>query len=410
MLYKNDDIIKFDQCLCCGKDNLELVFDLGKQPLANSFKATATDPEESYPLAVQVCKDCWHMQLTHGVDPNIIFKNYLYVSGTSRTMLEYFDWFADFAVEYMPYGYPNGSVLEIGCNDGSQLNYFKSMGYETWGIDPAENIYPTSSKNHNIICDFLNKQSIQKLPGKTFDLLYAQNVFAHNDNPLEFLQLLKTKMNDYSLLFIQNSQCDMIVNGEFDTIYHEHRSFYTHSSIAALAERAGLNIIDFVKGTIHGGSGIYVLSAGQEKPARLKNLLDIEKSTGLHNINTYHKWANNSQYIVNDLVACVNWQSKNQNRLVVGYGAPAKGMTLLNYAQIDLDFIIDDAPLKQGKFTPGRNIPIVTIEELEKYKHREICFVPLAWNFYDEIVGRIRRVRDFPGDKFVKYFPTFKLF
>jgi len=78
MLYKNDDIIKFDQCLCCGKDNLELVFDLGKQPLANSFKATATDPEESYPLAVQVCKDCWHMQLTHGVDPNIIFKNYLF--------------------------------------------------------------------------------------------------------------------------------------------------------------------------------------------------------------------------------------------------------------------------------------------------------------------------------------------
>jgi hypothetical protein len=153
-----------------------------------------------------------------------------------------------------------------------------------------------------------------------------------------------------------------------------------------------------------------VLSAGNDRPNWLKNLLDLEKAAGLHNIKTYEKWANNSQYIVNDLVACVNWQSKNQNRLVVGYGAPAKGMTLLNYAQIDLDFIIDDAPLKQGTFTPGRSIPVVGIEELEKYKHREICFVPLAWNFYDEIVGRIKRVRDFPGDKFVRYFPKFQLF
>ena len=401
--------IKLNRCLCCDNDRLEPVFDLGQQPLANSFKATATEAEATYPLAVQVCTDCWHMQLTDAVDPAIIFKNYLYVSGTSRTMLEYFDWFSSFAVEYMPYGYPNGSVLEIGCNDGSQLNYFKSMGYETWGIDPAENIYPTSSKNHNVICDFLNNRSIQKVRPDTFDIIYAQNVFAHNDNPLEFLQLLKRKMNDYTLLFIQNSQCDMIVNGEFDTIYHEHRSFYSHKSMTALAERAGLNIIDFVKGTIHGGSGIYVLSAGKEKPARLKNLLELERAAGLHNIKTYEKWAKNSEYIVNDLVAAVNWQSKNQNRLVVGYGAPAKGMTLLNYAQIDLDFIIDDAPLKQGRFTPGRGIPIVSIDHLDEHKHREICFVPLAWNFYDEIVGRIKRVRDFPGDKFIKYFPKFQL-
>lgn len=400
---------KLNNCLCCGNTKLKLVFDLGKQPLANSFKNTANEPEETYPLAVQYCEDCSHLQLTDAVDPNIIFKNYLYVSGTSRTMLEYFDWFSSFAVEYMPHGYPTGKVLEIGCNDGSQLNYFKSMGYETWGIDPAENIYPTSSKNHKVICDFLNKQSIQKIWPETFDIIYAQNVFAHNDNPLEFLKLLKPKMNYYTKLFIQNSQCDMIANGEFDTIYHEHRSFYTHRSMAKLAEQAGLNIIDFVKGTIHGGSGIYVLSSERDRPNWLKNLLDLERAAGLHNVNTYHKWAKNSEYVVNDLVAAVNWQSKNQNRLVVGYGAPAKGMTLLNYAQIDLDFIIDDAPLKQGRFTPGRGIPIVSIDHLDKHKHREICFVPLAWNFYDEIVGRIKSVRDFPGDKFVKYFPKFKL-
>jgi SAM-dependent methyltransferase len=402
------NVKKLNKCLCCGESNLELVFDLGQQPLANSFKAAAVEVELTFPLAVKVCRDCWHMQLTHAVDPAIIFKNYLYVSGTSRTMIEYFDWFSRFAVEYLPPAQQPAAVLEIGCNDGSQLNFFKKMGFETWGIDPAENIYPISSKNHNIVCDFLNDTSIDKVPA-AFDIIYAQNVFAHNDNPLEFLQLVRRKMNRNTLLFIQNSQCDMIANGEFDTIYHEHRSFYTHSSMQALCDRAGLHIIDFVKGTIHGGSGIYVISRDVEKPARLQNLLDLEAAAGLHKIETYHKWASNSQHIVNDLVACVNYQRKNQNRVIVGYGAPAKGMTLLNYAQIDLDFIIDDAPLKQGTFTPGRGIPVVGIEELEKYKHREICFVPLAWNFYDEIVGRIKRVRDYPGDKFVRYFPRFQL-
>ena len=402
------NIKKLNRCLCCNNTDLELVFDLGNQPLANSFKATAEEVENYYPLAVQVCKTCWHMQLTDAVDPAIIFKNYLYVSGTSRTMIEYFEWFSRFAVEYLPNSPHDGAVLEIGCNDGSQLNFFKKMGFKTWGIDPAENIYPTSSQNHNIVCDFLNDTSIDKVPSR-FDIIYAQNVFAHNDNPLEFLQLLRRKMGKGSLLFIQNSQCDMIANKEFDTIYHEHRSFYTHSSMKALCERANLHIIDFVKGTIHGGSGIYVISRDIEKPARLENLIDLERATGLHKIETYRKWANNNEIVVNDLVTAINYQRKNQGRLVVGYGAPAKGNTLLNYAGIDLDFIIDDAPLKQGKYTPGRSIPVVSIDELNKYKYQEICFVPLAWNFFDEIVSRIKRVRNFPGDKFIKYFPTIQI-
>jgi SAM-dependent methyltransferase len=395
---------KLSNCLCCGNTNLELVFDLGMQPLANSFKSSPTDHEETYPLAVQVCKNCWHMQLTDAVDPAIIFKNYLYVSGTSRTMLEYFDWFSRFVNEYQS----GHSVLEIGCNDGSQLNYFKKMGYETWGIDPAENIYPTSSFNHNIVCDFLNDVSIDKVP-ESFDIIYAQNVFAHNDNPLEFLQLLRRKMKHNTLLFIQNSQCDMIVNGEFDTIYHEHRSFYTHSSMNALCDRAGLNIVDYVKGTIHGGSGIYVLSRDIAKPARVQNLLDLEAALGLHRMETYHKWARNNEIIVNDLVTAINWQRTNQGKLIVGYGAAAKAMTLLNYGRIDLDFIIDDAPLKQGKFTPGMNIPVVSIDHLERYKYLDICFVPLAWNFFDEIVSRVKRVRDYPGDKYIRYFPNIQV-
>ena len=391
------------RCLCCGNHNLKLTLDLGSQPLANSFKATAAESENTYPLAVNYCADCSHLQLTHAVDANIIFKNYLYVSGTSLTMQNYFAWFADYVMEYFPDVKPR-KVLEIGCNDGTQLNYFKKHGLETWGIDPAENIYPISSKNHKIICDFLTPEALLKV-GSTPDIIYAQNVFAHQDNPEEFLKLCKLVMNPNTLLFIQNSQSDMIQNNEFDTIYHEHRNFFSVKSLYTLANSVGLNMIDVFKGTIHGGSNIFVFSTDQHSPARISAYLDWERIQGLHDYSTYQSWAEGAKRTVNDLSMVLDGQRKAHKRLVVGYGAPAKGNTLLNFGNIDMDFIIDDNPLKQGKFTPGMSIPVVTIDELKKYPDREICFVPLAWNFFDEIVGRIKKVRNFKGDVFIKYFP-----
>jgi len=391
------------RCLCCGNHSLKLTLDLGSQPLANSFKATASEPENTYPLAVNYCADCSHLQLTHAVDGNIIFKNYLYVSGTSLTMQNYFAWFADYVMEYFPDVKPR-KVLEIGCNDGTQLNYFKKHGLETVGIDPAENIYPISSKNHKIICDFLTPEALLKV-GKTPDIIYAQNVFAHQDDPETFLKLCRNIMNPNTLLFIQNSQSDMIQNNEFDTIYHEHRNFFSVKSLYTLASSVGLNMIDVFKGTIHGGSNIFVFSTDQHSPARISSYLDWERIQGLHDYSTYQSWAEGAKRTVNDLSMVLDGQRKAHQRLIVGYGAPAKGNTLLNFGNINMDFIIDDNPLKQGKFTPGMSIPVVTIDELKKYPDREICFVPLAWNFFDEIVGRIRKVRNFKGDVFVKYFP-----
>jgi SAM-dependent methyltransferase len=398
-----NDYKSLRRCLCCGNHNLKLTLDLGSQPLANSFKATVAEPENTYPLAVNYCSQCSHLQLTHAVDANIIFKNYLYVSGTSLTMQNYFAWFADYVLEHFPDVKPR-KVLEIGCNDGTQLNYFKKHGLETVGIDPAENIYPISSKNHKIICDFLTPEALLKV-GKTPDIIYAQNVFAHQDNPEAFLKLCRNIMNANTLLFIQNSQSDMICNNEFDTIYHEHRNFFSIKSLYTLANSVGLNMIDVFKGTIHGGSNIFVFSIDQHSPARIQALLDWERINGLHDYNTYVAWADGARRTVNDLAMVLDGQRKAHQRLIVGYGAPAKGNTLLNFGNIDMDFIIDDNPLKQGKYTPGMSIPVVTIDELKKYPDREICFVPLAWNFFDEIVERIKKVRNYKGDVFIKYFP-----
>lgn len=390
-------------CLCCGNSHLSLTLDLGSQPLANSFKATPTQSEETYPLAVNFCPDCSHLQLTHAVDANIIFKDYVYVSGTSITMQQYFSWFAAFVMEYFPNVKPH-KVLEIGCNDGTQLNYFKKYGLETVGIDPAENIYPISSKNHKIICDFLSPEALLKV-GKTPDIIYAQNVFAHQDNPEQFLQMCRNVMNENTLLFIQNSQSDMIQNHEFDTIYHEHRNFFSVLSLNTLASRVGLNMIDVFKGTIHGGSNIFVFSTYQHTPARIQAYIDWERIQGLHDYETYKRWAEGARQTVNDLSIVLDAQRKAHNRLIVGYGAPAKGNTLLNFGKINMDFIIDDNPLKQGKFTPGMSIPVVPIEHLQNYVGYDICFVPLAWNFFDEIVGRIKKVRNHREDVFVRYFP-----
>ena len=148
-----------DCCIACGSLVLAQVLDLNEQPLANSFKKTKNEQENFYPLMLNRCLSCHHLQLSHMVNPNELFKNYLYVSGTSNTQLLYFDWFSNMVKERL--GLDNASVLDIGCNDGSQLNYFKSIGFSTYGVDPAENLYPISSKEHNVVCNYFNTEQVQ---------------------------------------------------------------------------------------------------------------------------------------------------------------------------------------------------------------------------------------------------------
>ena len=147
-------------CVCCGKSDLSLVLDLNKQPLANSYHKEDEVLEE-YPLGLNLCNDCYHLQLTHIVNPDLLFKDYLYVSGTTKTLRDNFEWFADFTLENSDIDVE--TVLDIACNDGTQLDCFKSKGIHTYGIDPAENLYESSSKNHNVICDYFSADKYKKL-------------------------------------------------------------------------------------------------------------------------------------------------------------------------------------------------------------------------------------------------------
>ena len=398
-------------CVCCGKSNLSVVLDLNKQPLANSYHKE-DEMLEDYPLGLNLCEDCYHLQLTHIVNPDLLFKDYLYVSGTSQTLKDNFEWFTDFVLEYTAncrWNWPNPrvqSVLDIACNDGSQLDCFKKkQAIETFGVDPAENLYELSSKNHNVICDYFDSD----LYDRTFDVVIAQNVFAHNSNPKKFLDDCEKIMHDHSFLFIQTSQSDMIKNNQFDTIYHEHISFFNINSMNELVKRTGLHLVDVIKTPIHGISYLFVLYKSPMNQYKVQNLIDVERQRGMLSQKTYDDYRENVLKIGRDFRRVIS-RYRRDGYEIVGYGAAAKGMTFLNFTNIKPDVIIDDNELKQNLYTPGTNVVIKPNGFLKQYKeHDKILFVPLAWNFYDEIRKRILKVRDNKNDKFLRYFPSVKV-
>jgi len=389
-----------DECIACGSTDLVPVLDLNEQPLANSFKKTKEEVQETFPLAINRCNHCFHVQLTHRVNPDLLFKDYLYVSGTAKTQLEYFDWFAQFVAE--KYGTKPRTVLDIGCNDGSQLNYFQDYGAETYGVDPAENLHATSSKRHKVKCGYFTGKEFKE----KFDIITCQNAFAHNFDQLSLLKNVREVMHKDSLLFVTTSQAEMILNGEFDTIYHEHLSFYNIKSINELCTRAGLNLIDVVKSPVHGTSYIFIISKFQKAPKTIENLISLEENKGLYKGETYDSYASScikTAKLFSDAIE----EFKRQGVPVIGLGAPAKGNTLMNFAKNGPDIIIDENPLKQGLYTPGSSIPIVGMDYLNNYKDQKICFIPLAWNFYSEMKRKVEGIRQNHTDTFIRYFPEF---
>jgi 2-polyprenyl-3-methyl-5-hydroxy-6-metoxy-1,4-benzoquinol methylase len=398
--------IQNSECLACGTSDLRSILDLGKQPLANNYHNGKTQDE--YPLNLNLCQNCFHLQLSHTVNPDLMFKNYLYVSGTSKTLRDYFDYFASKTLEYLPNA---TKILDIACNDGTQLDSYLKLGLQTYGIDPAENLYEDSKlRGHDIVCDYFNSDTSYKFEGKTFDIITAQNVFAHTSYTVDFLNTCKEVMDDNSLLFIQTSQANMVRNNEFDTIYHEHLSFFSSNSMKSLVERCGMTLYDIFKTDIHGTSYVFVISKSKKEPKDgvSKNLLE-EKELGMTDVLTYPEYALKCYQSTFNLKKKLE-EMKNDGYILVGYGAAAKGNTLLNFGKITLDFIIDDNPLKQNLLTPGMNIPIFGPEKINQISQNDkVVFVPLAWNFYSEIRNRITERRKNDNDFFVRYFPNLML-
>ena len=388
-------------CLACGSGRLVTYCDLGSQPLANTYHDGLQDLP-TFPLAINVCENCWHSQLTHAVDPDLLFKDYAYVSGTTQTLSDYFDAFVEQVIDEFPFRCL--SVLDIAGNDGSLLAKFAARGHDVMNVDPAENLTATSVANGvPTLCEYWGVDTYLALD-KQYDAIVAMNVLGHVSNPLAFLIGCRNALADGGKIWIQTSQAFMVPDGQFDTAYHEHHSYFSAISFLTLAARAGLTVESVSQPAIHGGSYLWMLSIGGASDASVDGLLDTEDERGYYDIATYSAFGDAAQATATWLYQIVD-EYRDAGYACVGYGAAAKGMTLLNYSAVTLDLIVDDNLLKVGLLTPGSDIPILSTQALTKIDD-PLCCVILSWNFAEEIKRRIKAVRDRDDDVFVQCFPS----
>ena len=393
-----------NNCLICEKPIDVEYLNLGDQPLANSYHKG--EVLEKYPLRMKVCTHCWHSQLSVSVDPDKMFEHYMYISDTTKTLTDYFEWVTGYILDKVK---QPKNVLEIACNSGLLLEMFQKHGVPSYGVDPARNIRELSEKrNLNVYVDYWNHEFSNKLKNDAgdFDLIIGVNVLAHVQDPNDFIQSCINVLSEDGTLFLQTSQYDMFLNNEFDVIYHEHSSYFTAMSIEELAHRNGLFVSSIIKTDIHSKSILYSLQKKECDESQLNALIDIETKNGIYAVEKYMNFATQAATIKQNLIDGIQ-KFKNEGYTVIGYGAAAKGNTLLNYIQRKLDYVIDDNPMKCGYLMPGSDIEIHSIDLLNR-NFEKICFIPLAWNFYSEIRERIAKVRDTKNDTFILYFPKYK--
>ncbi len=396
-------------CVVCGSRVMHTVLDLHSQPLANDFRPQIEESIKckKFPLRVVRCPICHHTQLSTIVDRKYLFSHYLYQSGTSQSLREYFQWLAEKIINEKRK--MNGIVLEIACNDGSQLNEFFKRGWKTFGVDPAKNLIELArAQNHTVFNGFWGTDTFPDLPSPdSLDVIIAQNVLAHVDKPVEFLRACVARMSMKTTLYIQTSQCEMYESGQFDTVYHEHISFFTVHSFQKIADLVGLRIINFQITPIHGRSCLvtfqrnnllsdsFLTMGEKEDPPSLTLAFQKEQNLGMTKSWFYIKYEAQALAMRQWIVRQLDTLSK-QGHTIIAYGAAAKGMVLL-HSLLEIDshswnfsYIVDDASLKQNTFCPGTKIPVRPTSELSKHDAtKPLTIVVFAWNFWTEISKKI---------------------
>jgi SAM-dependent methyltransferase len=393
-------------CRSCGHGDLMQVLDLSRVPLANAL-LTAEQlslPEDRFPLELYFCPQCSLVQIGETVPPERLFRDYAYASSFSDTMVEH----ARALVETL-IGRGLGSaslVIEVASNDGYLLQFYKARGIPVLGIEPAANIAELAIESKGIptLVEFFDERLAQRLAaeGRLADVIHAHNVFAHVPEPNRFARGIKQVLKPDGVAVIEVPYVrDLIAKLEFDTIYHEHFSYYSASAVEALCRRHGLMICDVELVPIHGGSlRLFVAHAGREASARVADLLAKEKSEGLLTFGYYRNFADRVARLKQQLMALLQ-ELRGEGRRVAAYGASAKGSTLMNAFGIDgrlIEFVVDRSDLKQGRFTPGNHLPIFPPGVL--LERRPDYVLLLTWNFAAEILAQQNEFRR-DGGRFI---------
>lgn len=330
------------ECLVCGNNNLIMYFSMGMMPLVNNLKNSPEEKENIFPLVVNQCPKCTHKQLSVSVDRELLFNNYLYKTNVSSSHRIFFNDFVK--------GLEGNTVLDIGCNDGALLWAFSQYDWDVRGVEPCRELCEEARrKGFRVENDFFPTRHEMM---ERFDCITAFNVFAHNDNPKKFLIEMSKLLNKAGKIYI------LTTPSRLDNFYHEHISYFTPQSMMVLAWICGLKVSSFKEVSMHGTSYLFEI---------------FKQETGIpHNVRFSFP--------------------------IVAYGASASETVLFNYYEIKPEYVVDDNVLKQGKFMPGVNSPIVSREILEK-DPRELTII-VAHHLFDEISAKIKKLRPNKKDRF----------
>lgn len=388
-----------EDCLVCGRPVVKTL-DLGSQPLANALIDEPDAPYSEYPLGLARCPSCTHAQLTHFLAPEILFQDYLYASGTSGTLRAYFDWFAASLAQALP---QNARILELASNDGSLLDSLRAQGFTPTGIDPAHNLCEVArAKGHAVLEGFFPETR----PDTAADVIVAMNVAAHTPNLRDFMAGVATTLTPDGVAIIQTSQAFMIGNGEFDTIYHEHFSFYTVASMARLAELSGLRLDAVQLVSVHGTSFLFFLRPAASQgpgvdfrwcapfavawPEPAPTFLD-RGFGGAEAEAAYETFASDARRLMCDVATRIS-DHRAAGRRIGLVGVAAKALTFIRAAGIEPDALFDEAALKVGRVVPGAQTPIRPLSDVAALTG-EWVFLIGAWNFAEELSAKIAAFR-----------------
>jgi hypothetical protein len=388
------------KCRLCGAGLKTTFVDLGMSPLCESFlRSEQLDEMEPYfPLHVLVCDSCFLVQLQEYVKPANIFTEYAYFSSYSTSWVEHARRYCEMISARLQLG-AHSQVFELASNDGYLLQHFLPLGVPVLGIEPAVNVAEAArSKKVPTLVEFFGLALAQRLvaEGRRADLIIGNNVLAQVPDLNDFTAGIAALLAPDGVVTLEFPHLErLIVENQFDTIYHEHFSYFSLVTIDRLAERHGLRVFDVEHLPTHGGSlRVYLCHARSERAttAQVPDLLAHEREIGFEDIDSYGKFGLNvhstKRGLLSFLIDC-----RNKGAKICGYGAPGKGNTLLNYCGIGtdfLDFTVDRNPYKHGRFTPGMHIPIYPVTAIEEMKPDFILILP--WNLKDEIVTQLRHV------------------
>jgi len=394
-----------DNCLVCNSKNIEEIIDLGSHPFADTFipESKKSMADMVYPLVCTLCKECGHVQTKYSTDPNARYSqtDYSYTSSNSSFSRGHWDSYANEISSELKL--PKGSVIvEAGSNDGYLSEQFAKMGYQCLGVDPSPYMAELAKKRGvKTIVGLFGKETSEEFlkMHKNAQLVVANNVFNHSDNPVGFVEAVaKILSNDGYFVFEQPYWLTSVKTEKFDQIYHEHVSYFTAKSAEKLLSRAGLSVIDARVVNYHGGS-LRIIAQKANKPSKAGKMIQEENQDGLFNVETYKRLMEKIHSQRNVFLERV-YKIKQKNKPIIAVGAAAKGNTFLNFYNLDktvIDYVTDSSPHKIGKYTPATRIPIVSDEIFSKYP--EVYALILSWNLKDQLLPILSKIN--PSIQFI---------